>query len=201
MPSAVFPRLAEQEGVIVGLPEFRQGGFRNVSQSGAYGLRNTTSKGVSWTEVYPPLKSTDANSEQFISWINWAFNNNIKFTITNPLARGSGRAPLGSGTGGVTVVGVNSGDTVNVSGGTYQPGDWVRIAGYGFAMQITDTNTAIMKVNPPIVKPTVGGEAVTTTGVTFNCIIHELTMARIDANDLPFHYTQLTITFAEVPNN
>lgn len=200
MPSSVFQRFSDLEPTDVSAPKFRMGGHRNVANSGVMGLRNITAKGVRWTETYPPINVGDADGEEFMSWIDWAWSNNITFTITHPVARGSGQAPLGSGTGGVTVTGVNSGDTVVVSAGTYEPGDWVRIAGYGFAMKITETQTGTLKIVPPIIVPTVGGEAVTTTGVTFSCIIETLNIARISAQSLPFHYQEYTLGFLEVPN-
>ena len=174
MPSSVFQRFSELEPLIVTPPRFPEGGLINRSNSGVTGIRNVTAKGVSWTETYPPVNLGSANGEEFMSWIDWAWTNRITFTIKHPAARGSGKPPLGSGTAGVTVTGVNSGDTVVVSAGTYEPGDWVRIATYGFAMKITETQTGTLKIIPPIVTPTVGAEAVTTTDVTFNCIINNL---------------------------
>lgn len=201
MPSAVFPRtLSGIDPIEVSMPKQRTG-MRNIAHSGVAGIRGVTAKGVRWTEVYPPLLRGEANAEEFISWIDWAFNTNQIFTVDHPLVPGSGKAPNGSGSGGITVSGVNSGDTISVSGGTYEPGDVVSIAGYGFVMRITDSASGTLNIVPSIITATSGGEAVTTTNVKYNCIIESYNVGTLRGNSLPFHYEGLTVNFLEIPNN
>lgn len=199
MPSAVFPRFSEYEPTEVTVPKMRTG-HRNIAQSGVAGLRGVTAKGVRWREAYPPLKMGEANAEELLSWIDWAFNNVIKFTIEHPSIPGSGVSPNGSGSGGITVSGVNSGDTITVSGGTYEPGDVVRIATYGPVFRITESASSELNIVPSIINPTAGGEAVTTTSVSYNCIIEDYNVGSMSGDRLPSFYTDLTINFLEIPN-
>lgn len=197
MPSAVFPRFAEHDPVDLDPLQPKSRGIINESSAGTVGARATTAKGFTWTETYPLLKIGEPDTEEFLSWLNWAYRNNIIFTVDHPTTPGSGNPPNGTGTAGVTVSGVNSGDTINVTAGTYEPGDLVSIAGYNFVMQITETATDVMHIDPPIIVPTAGGEDVTTTGVTLNCYLQDYTRRGIFNS---FWYAGVTATFREVPN-
>jgi hypothetical protein len=136
-----------------------------------------------------------------------------KFTIKHLLTPGSGLAPNGTGSAGVTISGGSqTGETINTTGwptGTsnvVMPGDVINIAGTTVVYKILESansdgsGNATLTINPPIFSggSPANGAAVTTTDVTYNCrIIGKPNTPNVQNS---FHWGGLTVNFLEVPN-
>lgn len=209
MPSAVFPRTYGVEGTTAfGVPA----GLRRITNSGKVNIRAGTMRGRTWLEQYAPMFIGSVNAESFLAWVRWAWNTQSVFTIKHQTTPGSGIAPNGTGTGGVTVDGASqSGSSIVTTGwptstsNVARAGDLIKIAGVGSTLQITDdansdgAGDATLYINPPIF---VGGEpsngaAVTTTNVDISAVILE------EPNWPPvqnaFWYEGFSLTFREAP--
>lgn len=208
MPTAVYPRpsglyLVTTSGITVPT------GRRTQTWSGAIQTRSSMNVGRSWSEVYQPLKAGSADAENFISWLRWAWNTGTVFTVEHQMTPGSGVAPNGTGTGGVTVSGGSqTGSSIVTTGwpsstsNVARAGDLINIAGVGYTLEVTDDANssgavATLKVNPPIWTAPSNGAAVTTTSVSINAIIMELDLPSVTN---AFYYDEITVKFREVPN-
>ena len=144
MPTAVYPRpsglyLVTTSGITVPT------GRRTQTWSGAIQTRSSMNVGRSWSEVYQPLKAGSADAENFISWLRWAWNTGTVFTVEHQMTPGSGVAPNGTGTGGVTVSGGSqTGSSIVTTGwpsstsNVARAGDLINIAGVGYTLEVTD---------------------------------------------------------------
>lgn len=208
MPTAVFPRpagltLLTTTGISVPT------GRRTQTWSGAIQTRSSMNVGRSWSETYQPLKAGNADAENFISWLRWAWNTGTVFTIKHLMTPGSGVAPNGTGTGGVTVSGGSqTGSSIVTTGwpsstsNVARAGDLISIAGVGYTLEVTDDANssgvvATLKVNPPVWTAPSGGAAVTTTSTNINAIILDLNIPDITR---AFWYDGITVQFREVPS-
>lgn len=208
MPTAVFPRpssltLITTAGITVPT------GRRTQTWSGAIQTRSSMNVGRSWSETYQPLRAGSADAENFISWLRWAWNTGTVFTVKHLMTPGSGIAPNGTGTGGVTVSGAGqTGSSIVTTGwpsstsNVARAGDLISIAGLGYTLEVTDDANssgvvATLKVNPPIWTAPANAAAVTTTSVDINAIIVDMDIPSISS---AFWYDGLQVNFREVPS-
>jgi len=207
MPSAVFPRpsglyLQTVSGITV--PTGRQ----NITWTGRIQTRSSMNVGRSWTETYQPLWAGSVETENFISWLRWAWNTKTAFTVKHPITPGSGRAPNGTGSGGVTINASQTGSSIATSGwpnstsNVVRAGDLLKIANVPYTVEVTDDANsgggggATISINPPIWTAPAGGSAITTTSVDITAKIMELSIPEISNS---FYYDGVTVAFRESP--
>ena len=209
MPSAVYPRpsgvyLSTVSGITVPT------GRRSQTWTGAVQSRSSMNVGRSWQETYNPVFAGKVIPEAFLSWLRWAWNTQTTFTITHPTTPGSGIAPNGTGSGGVTIAAGQSGAGPITTNGwpistsnVVRAGDLLKVANLGYTLEVTDdansngSGVASIYVNPPIWTAPTGGSAITTTGVTINAILMELSIPDMSN---AFYYDGIRASFREVPN-
>lgn len=210
MPSAVFPRPS------VATPKTVSGisvptGRRTITGSGKIQTRTSTTAGRTWTETYPLLFAGNVDVENFISWIRWAWNTGQEFTIKHLMTPGSGLAPNGTGSAGVTIDGASeSGSSIATTGwplstsNVVRAGDLISIAGLTRTFEITDdansdgAGDATININPSIYvgEEPANGAAVTTSSVNISAVIIEANIPEITN---AFYYDDLSVTFRESP--
>jgi hypothetical protein len=163
--------------------------------------------GRAWNEVYNPIFAGKVIPESFLSWLRWAWNTQTTFTITHPTTPGSGIAPNGTGTGGVTIQASQTGDSLNTNGwpnstsNVARAGDLIKIATVDYTFEVTDDANsdggggATLNVNPPLWGDApAGSSAITTTGVTLDVKLMELEIPEMSNS---FYYDQIRATFRE----
>lgn len=210
MPANVFPR--NDLWLPIGVTDIViPAGRRTITKSGIVQTRGSTTVGFAWQETYPRLFARNPDIERFLSWIRWARNSGggQEFSIQHPLKPGSGVAPNGTGSAGVTVSGASQTGSSLVTTGwplstsnVSRAGDLISIAGIQRTFEVTDdassdgSGNATLSVSPAIYTAPSNGAAVTTTDVNINAVIMEINNASIqDA----FYYTGLQISFREAP--
>lgn len=210
MPTAVFPR--NDKWKLVGTSKMSvPAARRSITQSGKIQTRTKTTAGRQWTESYPPLFRGDTDVEEFLAWIDWAWNEGKEFSIKHQITPGSGIAPNGAGGGTPQIAGGSqTGTSINTKlwpnnvPNVAMAGDLWRIAGITKSFRVTDnassngTGLATVNLNPAIY---LGGEAadsaaITRSGVDINAIIQSVNVPDI-ANS--FYYDGLQISFREAP--
>lgn len=210
MPANTFPRdIAWKPKSVeqMSLPT----GRRTITKSGKVQTRAGKTVGWTWREVYPPLFAGKQNVEEFMAWVDWAWNNGEEFSIQHLLTPGMGKAPNGTGTAGVTVDGSSqSGNAINVTGfplstsDVLVAGDMVSISGIQKVFKVTETvssdgsGNAVLNITPSIFvgEEPASGAAVTLTDVTMNAIIMDIQRTSISN---AFYYDGMSITFREAP--
>lgn len=210
MPSATFPRNDKWKPTTVTkmtLPASR----RQITKAGIVQTRGSTTVGFTWSETYLPLRARDADVEAFLSYVDWAWNTGAEFAIQHLMKPGSGVAPNGTGTGGITVSGVDQvGDTLTTAGwpistnNVSRAGDLISIAGIQRVFQVVeDANSNGSGIADLVINPSIysggspsNGAAVTTTGVEINAIVMEVSQTSISN---AFYYDGMSITFREAP--
>ena len=206
MPSAVFPRpsavqVATCTGIIV------PAGRRQVTWGGKIQTRSSMNVGRMWSETYQPIFAGSVDAENFVSWLRWAWNTQTVFTVDHPMTPGSGLAPNGTGSGGVTINAGQTGDSIATSGwpsstsNVVRAGDLIKIANVGYTLEITeDANSsgtaATLKINPPLWVAPAGGSAITTTDVKMNAVIMSLNIPQVSN---AFYYDGIQVNFREAP--
>lgn len=211
MPSTVFPRpsvvtVETATAFDVPLPMVAR------TRSGRIQTRGSTMRGRTWTETYNPMFIGSADIEGWLAWLRWATNTGTTFTVKHLTTPGSGIAPNGLGSAGVTVSGASqTGTTLNTTGwpvstsNVARAGDVIKVAGISHVLQVVDdansdgSGNAALSINPPIFA---GGSpsdaaAITTTDVTVSAKI-------IEAPNWPpvgnaFWYQGFTVKFSEAP--
>jgi len=152
-----------------------------------------------------------ADAEGWLAWVRWAWSTGVTFTIKHQTTPGSGIAPNGLGTGGITLDGTHTGATMNTTGwptttsNVARAGDLIKVANLDYVVQIVDdadsdgAGDAALAINPPTFAggTVAGGSAVTTTDVTILAKI-------LDQPNFPpvgnaFWYQGFSITFNEAP--
>ena len=210
MPSAVFPRpsiITLETATALSVP----GPLVQRTRSGRIQTRGSTMRGRTWTETYNPMFIGSAEAEGWLAWVRWAWNTGVTFTIKHPTTPGSGIAPNGLGTGGITLDGTHTGATMATTGwptstsNVARAGDLLKVANLDYVVQVVDdansdgSGDAVLSINPPTFtgSTVASGSAVTTTDVTISAKI-------IDQPNFPpvgnaFWYTGFSITFNEAP--
>ena len=163
--------------------------------------------GRSWVEVYNPIFAGKVIPENFLSWLRWAWNTQTTFTITHPTTPGSGVAPNGTGSAGVTVgsglTGAGPITTYNwplSTSNVVRAGDLLEIANYAYTVEVTDdansdgSGVANIYVNPPLWEAPSGGSAITTTGAELSVKLMDLDIPEMSNS---FYYDQIRATFRE----
>lgn len=208
MPSAVFPRpssltLSDITGITVPT------GRRQVTWTGAVQTRGSMNVGRSWTETYNPLFAGDVDTEAFVSWLRWAWGTQPTFTVSHPMTPGSGLAPNGTGSAGVTIAASQTGAGPITTNGwptstsnVVRAGDLLKVANLGYTLEVTDdansngSGVAPIYVNPPIWTAPAGGSAITTTSVPITAVIMEMNIPNISNS---FYYDGIMVQFRESP--
>jgi hypothetical protein len=122
---------------------------------------------------------------------------------------GSGLAPNGTGTAGVTVSGAaQTGSSIVTAGwptttnNVSRAGDLISIVGIGYTLEVTDdansngSGLATLNVNPPVWTAPTTGVAVATTNVTLNAVLMDFSMQSISN---AFYYDGITVSIRETP--
>lgn len=209
MPNPLFPRSIEPSGTTAfEVPT----GLLVVSQSGIRQTRSTTQVGRAWWEKYPVMKAGEPATEAFLAWIEWAWNTQQTFDIRHYGTPGSGKAPNGLGSSGVTVSGGSqTGDSLLTAGwpaSTSQvarAGDVIRVDGLNLLYRVREdaasdaSGLATLKINPSIFSggSPAGGAAVTTTGCYVQAQLAE--KPAVPAAATNEYYIGLRLAFAEKP--
>lgn len=209
MPNPAFPRTVlpiQVDGFQVPSPLIDRG------HTGKGQIRAATHLGRAWRERWGLLKTNDADAMALLAWVRRAQRRGIVFDIDHRMVRGSGLAPLGTGTSGVQVKGASQtgvsiltdqwpASTSNV----VRAGDHIRIAGLDFLMEIYEDASsnalgeATLKIDPPIPSGSAPADnaAVTTTSCKLQAIIRAMPgVPRVDSVD---YYAGLEILFEEWP--
>jgi hypothetical protein len=165
--------------------------------------------GRTWSESYQPLFAGSVDEANFVSWLRWAWNTQTVFTIKHLLTPGSGIAPNGTGTGGITVDGAaQTGNTLDTTGwplstsNVVRAGDLIKVAGIGYTFEVTDdansdgAGDATVGINPPIYTAPADAAAVTTTDVDISAIITQISIPEISN---AFYYDGISIGIRESP--
>lgn len=208
MPSAVFPTRTDTTRPLTVSGITVPAGRRQITDTGIIQTRSSMRVGREWTETYPPLFAGKVEVEAFMSWVRWAWSTQTPFTITHLTTPGSGMAPNGTGSAGVTIAASQTGAGPITTNGwpsstsnVVRAGDLLKVAGLGYTLEVTDDanssgTSASIYVNPPIWVAPSGGAAITTTSVPITAIVKE---ANIPSIDNAFYYSGLTIVFREAP--
>jgi len=213
MPSTTFPRTAYVMQVLrnVTAPSV-PGPLISVSQSGLIRTRELATAGNSWREEYGQLAFRNSDTQDFVSYINWAWKNGIKFFIDHPTTPGSGEPHLGVAASGLSITvsgGSQSGDGLvttgwpNSTNNLLLPGTVISVAGINRVFRVVDpvssnsSGVATIKIDPPIY---VGGSPVNGSAVTYNnvkyraIIFNQPSMPEIGN---AFYYDGLSVEFTE----
>lgn len=175
-------------------------GLDSYGLSGKGQFRSTLQVGRTWEEEYPAIKWNNASHRGFLAYINSLFRERTLFTISHYHLQ----TPLGTISGGGVINGANqTGSTITVTAitGTLKQGDIIKLPGLNHIFDITadcSNGTTSLPISPPVFtggSPT-NGQAITYTGVKFQCVIDELTMPIADKSLV---YKGLKIKFRETP--
>lgn len=149
-------------------------------QSGKPQLRTTNQVGRTWTEEYPPMRASEANTRKFLAYINNLWRNRIIFTIQHKHLGIPVNAPV---TGTLATNGASqTGSTLNVSANLSSSllyGDIITIAGINTVFDIVENMTSgtdsTLIINPPItIGMTYSNPAtITYNNVKFRCVLDE----------------------------
>ena len=185
--------------------------LRRRSQRGGVQTRHPLQAGITWSETYPLLKAGRANDEDLMAFMDEIRERGLTFDIDHLLLPGSGKAPRGTGTAGITVDGAGqTGNTLATTGwpttqsGVVKKGDWLAVAGLPWRIKATadaDSNgagDATISFIPAIWsgQSPADAAAVTTTGVTFVCTLAP-GGTELEANRPPDFWGGVTMVFEE----
>ena len=177
-------------------------GLDSYGLSGKGQFRSTLQVGRTWEEEYPPIKWNNASHRGFLAYINSLFRERTLFTISHYHLQ----TPLGTMNGGGSVSGASqTGSTLTVTACTstgataLKQGDIIKLPGLNHIFDVTADvaqNATSIPISPPVFtggSPT-NGQAITYTGVKFQCVIDEITMPMSDKGLV---YKGLKIKFRE----
>lgn len=149
-------------------------------QSGKGQFRTTNQVGREWTEEYPPMEASDADTRKFMAYINSLWRNRTIFTVQHKHLGIPINDPI---TGSLVVNGASqTGSTINVTANLSKPllfGDIITILGINTVFDIMEdmssgTDSTIV-INPPITTGMVYTSPYTITynNVKFRCVLGE----------------------------
>lgn len=149
-------------------------------QSGKGQFRTTNQVGREWTEEYPPMEASNANTRKFMAYINSLWRNRTIFTIQHKHLGIPINDPI---TGSLVVNGASqTGSTINVTANLSKPllfGDIITILGINTVFDIMEdmssgTDSTIV-INPPITTGMVymSPYTITYNNVKFRCVLGE----------------------------
>lgn len=162
-----------------------------TTQRGSAQTRDTEAFGVTWREEWSNLRSDNPDVAALTAFIRRHARKGTFLDVTHPDMPGSGKAPNGTGSAGVTVSGAGqTGSTLTTTGwpistsDVVREGDVIKLAGINRVFEIAaDANSdgsgnADLSIDPPILSGNTpaDGASVTTTGVTYRAFIKEYTM-------------------------
>lgn len=206
---ADFPRTIEPSQVTMPI---MPGSLRSVSQTGVVQQRTHGQNGRIWQETFEMLRASDADVQALLTFIEKVWNRGESFTIEHLLLPGSGLAPNGLGTAGVTVSGADQTGTSLVTTGwplstsdVVRAGDVIKIGGFNTAHLITadassdGSGNATLEIAPAIVSGSspANGASITTTDVKVKAVIWD--RGSFPKSRQPDFYGSLTLTFRETP--
>lgn len=205
---ADFPRA--QNPRTVGDLELMRGEVTRT-QRGIKQRRNTTARGVRWTETWPPLLAGDPDVEALKRFIKTTARNEGSFTIKHLTTPGSGKAPNGTGAAGITVNGADqTGTSLDTTGWTagqsnvVRDGDVIKVAGIDHIFIVTadadadGSGNATISVDPSILEGNSPSDdaGVTTTDVQIDAYIAQYRVPEAPPSEW---MAGLSVTFEELP--
>lgn len=184
------------------------GALKDRGMTGKVQVRATKAAGWSWTEGYPPLSSADVDHMALYAFLQKMWNRGEIHEATHVMTPGSGRAPNGLGTGGITVDGgAQTGDTLATTGwpistaNCVRAGDVIRIAGDNAVYMVSadagsdGVGDVVIPLHMPLRLSPAGAAAVTTTGVTFTVTL--ATFPQFPQARAPLYFAGMDVTFVE----
>jgi hypothetical protein len=180
-------------------------GLDSWGGSGKGQFRDIIQQGVSWTETYPPLKTTDSVTRGWLVLVNQYWRNRTVFDIVHPAL-----ALMGAGGGTPLVNGASqTGASINTDGWpnnttVLKAGDIIKFANinpvYFATANVTSNGSgqAAIPISPPIFSGGSPAEnaALTISSVTFRAVIFD---ADFPGSELGDYYYDLSLTFREAP--
>lgn len=161
------------------------------TQRGSVQTRDVEAMGVSWEERWNGLRSDNSDVDALLAFIRRHARKGTFLDVTHPDVPGSGKAPNGTGSSGVTVDGGSqTGSTLDTTGWpvstseVVKEGDRIKVSGLSRVIEIAadadsdSSGNVTLSIDPPILSGNSpnDGASVTTTGVTYRAKIDDYTM-------------------------
>jgi len=188
-----------------------RGGLMATAQRGPTVGRSTTARGVRWTEKWRNLRADEAAVQALVAFIRRHYRKTTVLDVTHPQKRGSGQAPLGTGSSGVLVSGglqtgtslVTDGWPVSTSN-VVREGDVIRVGGIDVVFEVAAdassdaSGIATLSIEPSILSGNSPADnaAVTTTGVLYRARIVGYEVPGAGPGEI---YGNLQVDFQEAP--
>ena len=212
MPSTTMPRPGHVMNARVDVAPFSlPTGFLSRSHSGVVKTRTAVESGRVWSEEFGPLNMLRPDTQEFMSWIRWAWSRRQVFFVRHP-SPGLEYAHLGvTSAAGLTVSGASqAGSSINIAGWELStsnlllPGTFIKISGINRIFEVTDpvnsnvSGVAAVGINSPIY---VGASPANNADVSINNNLIRATFLEepsVPGVEGSFWWSGLKLSFVEV---